>query len=149
MTTLLFGPLNKFNTFQLHSIVLATKDCLLIRDNWNQETVVWHFQSTERKKKRCSPASTPDWLESQEGVQSLGIRISQLLVQPRYRFFLVLLSWLADVCKGRVLDIHHPDATAPSPHVSLYLLADSRYGQVCLPDDAGPVPLIDFPLLIG
>lgn len=55
MTTLLFGPLNKFNTFQLYSIVLATKDYLLIRDNWNQETVVWHFQSTERKKKKVFP----------------------------------------------------------------------------------------------
>lgn len=61
VTEVLFDSLNKFNTFQLYSIVLATKDYLLIGDNWKPETLVWHFQSTERKKKKktCSLLPLP------------------------------------------------------------------------------------------
>ena len=75
--------------------------------------------------------------------------MNQLLVQPHHHFFLSSshgqltcargVSWTSTILMPR----------PPSPHVSLYLLADSRYGQAYFPDDAGPVPHVDSPLLIG
>ena len=75
------------------------------------------FSKYWKKKKRCSPASTPDWLESQ-GVQSLGIRISQQLVQPHHRFFCppLMIGWrVQGACPG------HPASWCHGPPAPMFL----------------------------